>query len=241
MNYMQELTAYPFSTIGKRQNNEDAFYPPIPPATTNIFIVCDGVGGNNSGETAANITAQTMGENIKQLDSTNVVTALQQVTIALQEYVVANPSSAAMATTLVLAACKNDEVLVAWCGDSRLYHIRNGQVLYKTTDHSLVQQIVSSGLITEQKALGHSKKNIILRSVHAKMDINDLEIFTLPNFEQTDYLLLCTDGLLEVLTPTFIQQYFASQNTIENLQQQLIQLAYNNTNDNCTWYLIQKK
>ncbi len=237
---MQELTAYPFSLLGKRQNNEDTFYPLTHTSTNTFFIVCDGVGGNSNGEIAARIIIDTVGKNIQQFTIAHILEALQVATTALEEYSSVNNTSPSMATTIVVAVCQMKEVIVAWCGDSRLYHIRNGQILYKTIDHSLVQQMVNTGIITEDQAVTHPKKNIILQSVHAKMNVRDVETTKLNNFESKDFLLLCTDGLLEVLSPTFIQQNFVNENTLENLQQQLIQLANNNTNDNCTWYLIQK-
>lgn len=227
--------------LGKRQLNEDAAFA-YTSTTKNIFIICDGVGGSAKGEVAANLVANAVGNKIiteNTLLETTLPKSIVEASILLKEYEIKNPESVGLATTIVAAIIQEREVNIAWCGDSRLYHVRNGEILYQTKDHSLVQQLINQGLLKEEQVKYHPRKNIVLHTVNSNMQLNYVETTKLRNIQTNDFFLLCTDGLAEVLTNQCMVEHFIASNTIENLQQHLLALTSNNTNDNCTWYLIQ--
>ncbi len=230
------------SLIGKRENNEDAFYPKIATEDSRIFIVCDGVGGSNKGEIASGITAEIAGSQLQdglQINAAAIKKALMLSVAEIRNHIHLHPENEGMASTVVLAVFNETNLQVAWCGDSRFYHIRDGKILFQTKDHSLVQQLVNEGLISEEQAQTHPRKNIILHSIATQTKESYIEFSEINDVKPGDFFLLCTDGLLEVLTNDFIKEQFIHTNSLQHIQAQLNILASGNTNDNCTWYLLQ--
>ena len=90
---------------------------------------------------------------------------LLRTELELDKIVAKNPEYKGMATTLTYLHLSPEGAIIAWAGDSRVYHIRDGKILFKTEDHSLVNQLVQAGQITEEEAAHHPQKNVILRAV----------------------------------------------------------------------------
>jgi protein phosphatase len=148
------------SEIGKRQNNEDNYG-----FDNGNFVVCDGVGGSEKGEIASEITVRCFLEAFKKNDSVNVNDVLKEAENKLSAYIAEHPEAIGMATTLTFSQIKDDCIYVGWVGDSRVYQFRNGKILFKTTDHSWVNEALKAGIITEEEAVDHPKSNIITRAV----------------------------------------------------------------------------
>jgi protein phosphatase len=144
-----------------------------------------------------------------------------------------------MSTTLTLAYLAESKILTAWCGDSRIYHFRNGNVLWRSEDHSMVSMLVKTGEISESEAENHPQKNIILRSINANSKPSDIETHWLTDIQTGDYLLLCTDGVLEQMN----DERFKSILKNENSDKRILFLNYceGKTSDNFSLYLIKLK
>lgn len=194
--------------LGKRRNNEDAFY-----YIDNLFIVCDGVGGANKGEVASHLASQKMAEFIENTPN-NIVNedfcekAIRFIEAAFDEQIKAKPECSGMGTTLV-ALYLTDKAYVIWAGDSPLYQFRDGKIIYKTKDHSLVQKMVDKGEITEEQALTHPQKNIILRAINGSTNPTNFEFTVLDDVQADDLFLLCTDGVNDGLSNEKIEQIVA--------------------------------
>jgi PPM family protein phosphatase len=238
--------AFELCEIGGRANNEDSIYPrkgTVSPGNR-LFIVCDGVGGSAGGEFASAIVSETLHTYLSQNsggvipDEKTVNDALENSIRALKNHVKNHPETEGMACTLTFAYIGTDSILFGWCGDSRIYHIRDGEVLYKTTDHSMVGEMVRSGLITEEESRTNPNKNIILRSVNAAAKSTEVELHTINDVREGDYILLCTDGLLENVDEKAIREIFKTAGS-ENLAVTFNRYCYGRTKDNYSMYLVQ--
>ena len=243
---MQPSNIYYLYEIGGKKNQEDYIWPVAGKATLQdkIFIVCDGVGGSDNGEIASKIIAESMGKalqkvNIEQITSGFVNEQLDIARQKLVEYARANRLNRDMATTFCMLAIGEKRAFIAWSGDSRVYHLREGEVLYKTSDHSLVNTLVKKGEITEEDALLHPQKNIILKAIKADGSPIDTEDIWIENIKTGDYFLLCTDGLFENITEKDIH-FFLNQNDRGHfdLVNAFQKKCFNRTRDNYSMYLI---
>jgi len=189
-----------------RASNEDAFgYD----ERLGIFVVCDGMGGHAAGEVASRVAVDTVlgyfrehepavGQsdylNDAPLGARLLAEAVKQANEAILEYAEANKNTSGMGTTLVAARFAEDTVSIANVGDSRIYLLRDGQLLQLTEDHSLVMEQVRRGMLTLEDAKHSSVQNIITRALGTdETTLPDLGEFPAEN---GDLLLLATDGVL---------------------------------------------
>ena len=233
-----QINIQELSQIGKRQNNEDSI---LSSPQNGLFTVCDGVGGNNKGEVASNIACNIIINSLKQysnIELSQIGITLQQVEKEFENYIKNNPESAGMATTLAMLQLTDTRATIVHIGDSRVYHIRNGKILFQTEDHSLVNELVASGYITIEEAKVHPKKNQITRALQVSKEsaLADVDIFS--NILPNDYFFLCTDGILESIDNEFIEKEFVVEADCENIIQKISSLCLENSNDNYSAILI---
>ena len=190
----------------KRSNNEDACF--VMPKE-NIYIVADGVGGNNGGEIASRTAVSHIAEYVRNNPPTDIVN--QEV--LLQEYLLAclseinqviydlankYPENAGMATTIVIAVLAEAHAYIMNIGDSRAYIYRNEKIRQITEDHTYINTLVKLGIITPEEARVHPKRNMITKALGGERDIAP-DFFGL-EIQEGDILLICTDGLHGELT-----------------------------------------
>lgn len=230
--------------IGDRHNNEDSIFPPLGKATTTnrLFLVCDGVGGQDKGELASQIICKTFPKFFFDQKQENNATALLQGSLQYAEenirsYLRENEGSDGMASTLTVMYFVNNQVVIGWVGDSRIYQIRNGKIIYQTKDHSLVQSLVDMGEISVDEVKDHPQKNVIERSVNGR-DPARMDIVTLTDIEEGDFFLMCTDGMLETLDDSFINNWMHFNESVEEIKHKMFLNANGKTQDNFSMYLI---
>jgi protein phosphatase len=187
----------------ERSENQDfyGYYEPEDDAEFalkgRVIIVCDGMGGHAGGEVASRLAVQTIIETYKA-DTTGNVPELLRASIeaanrAIWKHASENPPLKGMGSTCVSMAIKDGIAYFGHVGDSRCYLVRQEQLVQMTQDHSLVQQMVNEGLLREEEMESHPEKNVILRSLGVKPDV-DVEV----NYYQLqpgDIYCLSTDGL----------------------------------------------
>ena len=145
-----------------------------------------------------------------------------------------------MGTTVILAITFGNRVYIGHIGDSRLYRIRKNIIRQLTTDHSYVQALLKEGTITKEQAYNHPQKNILLKVVGCEPYIEpDILV---KGFLKDDVLLMCTDGLTNMLTNEEIFNIITNEkNNLENTWKQLIDAANENGgNDNISVILVSK-
>lgn len=243
---MELTNIYHINEIGGKRNQEDYIWPPPGNASfqDKVFIVCDGVGGSENGELASMIVAESLAENLqkiplKKLTLEDIDNIVYEAKHKLAEYVRTNNLNSDMATTLALLLLFDNKALCVWCGDSRIYHIRNGHTLYKTLDHSLVNTLIRNGEISAEEARTHTKKNIILKAVKADGSDVEYEHYWITDIKNGDYFLLCTDGLLENIDDKELKELLNDSNANEaDLVPAFQRFCENKTRDNYSMYLL---
>jgi protein phosphatase len=184
----------------KRGNNEDACF--VMPKE-GVFIIADGVGGGASGEIASRTTVSMIAEYVRSnppLGITDVATAkayflpcLQEINDKIFEMAEKYVENQGMATTVVIGHVNGKRGYFANIGDSRAYVFRKGRLRQITEDHSYVNDLVRTGVISEEDAQTHAKKNMITKALGG--DPVCEPDFYQANLENGDVILLCTDGL----------------------------------------------
>ncbi len=236
--------------IGKRKNQEDNIFPAMNKAdnNTNIFIVCDGVGGLDKGETASDLACREFAKNIKTVSETSSHTdsniqiylqAFENTQTAFDEYIDKNPETKGMATTLVSVHIHKQGLSVTHCGDSRFYHIRNEKIFWQTEDHTVINELIKAGVMTEEEAKD-SKRNKISRAVQGKnIRKTKPDIHFIKDIQRDDYLFLCSDGVSGSITDTELCEILSAEVTNKEKIQTINILCDANSTDNYSAYLIQ--
>jgi serine/threonine protein phosphatase PrpC len=203
---MLDLEFVERTDIGRvRDHNEDSmgYASPATPAQVRthgwMFVLADGVGGQEKGEVASKTAVESMVAGFhKAKDGESHSAVMQRLvqqanTSVFEAAVTGGRTTAGMATTVVACALRYDRVSVAHVGDSRCYLIRNGKAAQITRDHTIASEQLRLGIITAQEASEGETSHILSRSLGteliANIDTNDHQIFT------GDVLLLCSDGL----------------------------------------------
>lgn len=235
-----------FTFQGKRENNEDAIHPSLGTATlqNRFFIVCDGVGGAQKGELASHIAVTGFADYFTKYPTGTFSDAAIKAafTYVLEEFdamLKAQYLLRGMATTLTLVGIGEKDITVAHIGDSRIYQIRSGKIIFKSEDHSKVNYLLRMGLITPQQAQNHPERNVITRAIQGSHKETDIEINHLTDVKSGDYFFQCTDGVLENVTDEALSQILDSDQANEKKLQLLLNLCEGNTRDNYSGYLLQ--
>ncbi|MDO3625748.1 PP2C family serine/threonine-protein phosphatase [Mucilaginibacter sp. BT774] len=231
--------------IGQRPKLEDSIYPAAGKATVSdkLFIVCDGVGGEKMGEEASRIACEEFAAFFDQnvppsgaLSDTYVRAAQSHVLQQMRNYAVQHPEAQKMSTTLTLAYLTENNVSIAWCGDSRIYHLRKGEVIWRSADHSLVENLVRHGEITEEEARILPLRNVITRALSATGSTSEIETHIIKDAREEDYIMLCTDGVLEQINDDRLREITLSH--ASNKRGLFMEYCSDVTKDNYSLYLL---
>lgn len=207
----------------------------------NLFIVADGMGGHNAGDFASKFTVEALVESIKGSKETDPVKILQESIENANEELLKKAQEekqlSGMGTTLVVATIDKDYLCVANVGDSRLYII--GKVIQQITkDHSLVEEMVRLGEIDREVAKTHPDKNIITRAIGASCQI-EIDFFE-RYLKQGDLVLMCSDGLTNMLEDKEIEFVMKKETSVEEKSEELVNTAnINGGKDNIAVVIIE--
>jgi len=223
---------------GQRPYNEDSFF-----LNTNqqFYMVCDGVGGSNRGDIASKKACEYFSEFLQRtgdFSETGMEEALQYTEHQFDEYIEQNSDTKGMATTLTALKFLSGKAIIGHIGDSRVYQIRNGKILFETQDHSFVNELVASGFLTPEEAKVHPKRNKITRAIQGTEYSTLIDVNILEDLLPGDYFMLCSDGILESIDEEFIESQFVMENNLENLQKKISEICAANSNDNYTAIIL---
>lgn len=215
-----------------RKINQDYVYASIEPigGLPNLFLVADGMGGHKSGDYASRYIAENLTAYLKQTKENGTIVPLlregiEQVNRRLYQESMSNVELNGMGTTLVACVIDKDIMYVANIGDSRLYLVQN-HLKQITRDHSYVEELVSLGQLERGSRDYKEKKNIITRAVGAqeKLGIDFFEV----NLRPGDYVLMCSDGLSNMLEDAEIEEIICSELELNEKAEKLITVANDN-------------
>lgn len=189
----------------KRAQNQDSFshHPEM-----GLYVVADGMGGHQGGETASLMAVQLIPERFKALkdkkwDNVSALkTAIMDASNSIHLKAKEQPKLEGMGTTAVTILIEHPQVYIGHVGDSRCYLIRHHRIWQLTRDHSLVQEKLKAGLITREKLKTDKMKNVITRSVGFEEDV-DVDVYEM-QIQPGDVFVLCSDGLSGPLTDELI-------------------------------------
>ena len=229
----EKVKLFSITDVGRRREiNEDYLFTSDEPVGNlpNLFIVADGMGGHNAGDYASKHAVEKAVMSIRnftgEYDAENILQkAIDDANTHINKISRQNRSLKGMGTTFVAATFEDNHVTVANVGDSRLYVV-NDFITQITKDHSLVEEMVDMGGIDREAARKHPDKNIITRAVGVKeyvlVDFFDVHI------GRTEKLLLCTDGLTNMLKDEEIHKIIIGSSSLEDAGRRLIEAANEN-------------
>ena len=189
-----------------RQQNQDFCRTEVLADGQMLLIACDGMGGARAGNVASELAAQAFGdvvlEGLSDPERSGDIKRLLEEAVEIANHAVwhrsgTDPDCLGMGTTLVAALVRGKQVTVANVGDSRAYAVNEEGIRQVTTDHSIVQMMVQRGELTPEQAKSYPGKNLITRAIGTETTVQS-DVFPL-DLERDDVLLLCTDGLSNLL------------------------------------------
>jgi serine/threonine protein phosphatase PrpC len=259
-----ELYYYGLSDTGNlRDNNEDYFFAGKLKKDEYLFIVADGMGGHQAGEIASR---KAVGMFVSQLEkeknvktnknSNHTLERLKRIVMDINVTLIREGSRShiknGMGTTLSALYIKKDQGYIVHVGDSRIYlfpgsltHTGNTtdtsgqlrQLTQLTEDHSFVGKLLKDGLITEEEARGHPKRNVLYQSIGIKRDITIQTTGPIPIKMDQKYLL-CSDGLYGVVTDSEIEEYLNDKSTAQIAEQLVKRANFNGGPDNISVIVV---
>jgi protein phosphatase len=221
-----------------RSSNQDSGY-----SGTNLYVVADGMGGHAGGDIASALATQ----HVAKIDDvypdsdqamSSLLDAMREANRNLSDTVSKFNYLAGMGTTMDAVIFTGSIANIAHIGDSRVYLMRNSKLTQITKDHTFVQQLIDAGRLTEEEALIHPRRNVILRvlgdtSEEPEFDIHQIEV------QPGDRLLLCSDGLCGVVPNYLIEENMKVANLDEAIELLIDEAKEYGAPDNVTVLLLE--
>ena len=229
------MKAFSLTDIGKKtQLNQDHLYASTDPVGNlpNIFLVADGMGGHKAGGYASSCAVETILAEAGRCARTDAAEILTEAICRANDVIERRPGEverlAGMGTTVVAASVDAETLVAANVGDSRLYviNVLKHSIEQVTEDHSLVQEMVKFGGINKEEARVHPNKNIITRAVGLERKLQ-VDCFR-RRLEPGDRILLCSDGLTDMLEDEQIRYILDRKEDVRSTAQALVKAANDN-------------
>ncbi len=228
-----------------RKNNED-FHAVINVGSDSVFVIADGMGGHAVGERASRTAVEYVLASLprdlseaktkKELEnSLNLMVEKANIKVYLES--LENKEYKGMGTTLTIAVIRDWRLYLSHIGDCRVYLLHGSALSRLTVDHTLVQELVDSGSITEEEAMTHPKRHILIKS----LGVNEYMSPDTYSFDisEGDLIMLCTDGLYGAVTESEIRTIMKKHKNLDECSSQLIDAAKREGGkDNITVILI---
>lgn len=230
-----------------RKENQDGYYLARFGESVVAGVVCDGMGGARAGNVASQLAIEIFGRHMEVLHnglSKAPAALLEQAAFAANEEIYQRAATDAdclgMGTTMVAALLQGTTAYLLNIGDSRAYHIGGQGIKKLTRDHSVVEDLVARGKITPEQARSHPQKNLITRAIGStfkvRADLHEKELLA------GEYLLLCSDGLSNLVTDQEMLYEILHGGTAETCCQRLVDITLSRgAQDNVTIILLEMK
>ncbi len=215
-----------------RDSNEDSV---ATDPVNGLAILADGMGGYNAGEIASGVATafikadlgRWLSEVGKKATSAEIGRAMSlcvdKTNQSIFNSAASNPQYSGMGTTLVVAVFRDQRLMLGHIGDSRCYRLRQGELTRLTRDHSLLQEQLDAGLLTQEQAATSANKNLVTRALGVEdavmVEVNENMI------EPDDVYLLCSDGLSDMIKDDVIKKVMFASLTIQSMADRLVAAA----------------
>lgn len=190
-----------------------------------IYVVADGMGGHNAGEVASKLAVDSIIKYVQDgdIDDTSLEKAILYANKQIFDMSIKEESCGGMGTTVTVCLIYDNKIRVANVGDSCCFGIKDKTITKITRDHSLVQELIDSGSLTEEEGINHPKKNVITRALGTKENVA-VDIFELDRNEYKIFLL-CSDGLTNEISKTKALSVILESESFQEASDELIYLA----------------
>lgn len=228
------MKVYVRTDIGNsRELNEDSYYTPQEGEC--FCAVADGMGGHNAGEVASAMAVEAFAREMRACPRTGsaMCQAVERANEAVYGESQRNVLCSGMGTTFTALMMSGGRASIAHVGDSRVYLLRKGTVMRLTIDHTVVEEMVLKGIITQREAKYHPRRNLITRALgtdeSVEVDLIEIELM------RNDVFLLCTDGFSNSVDEKEILEYSEGRGAWQDKLDALMRLALKNGgSDNIT-------
>lgn len=232
-----------------RKENQDRFLIQVLEGRDSaVAVLCDGMGGAQAGSVASTMATEAFMTHalacLNQPSDTRdvseiAVDAANYTNIKVYDRSFADFGCIGMGTTLVAAIVREQQTAIVNVGDSRCYLIADRQIRLLTRDHSLVEDLIDRGALTRDEAKSHPRKNVITRAMGVEQTVL-CDVFT-PKLKQGDILLLCSDGLSNLVSEEEILSAVKKKSKLETICANLMELALQRgAGDNVTVALLER-
>ncbi len=226
-----------------RPYNQDNHY--IDP-NGRFFILADGMGGHAGGEEASRIATEVIKEYFEAnwdapIESQDLLEkSIYQANEGILEDQQANPQRGDMGTTLVVVIFRNGKTWRAHVGDSRLYHLYDGNLEQITADHTWIAQAIRAGEITPEDAKFHPWRHVLSQCLGRRDLFEGIDIELIEEIKVGDRFLLCSDGLTEEVNDDVITEHLQEEGSLDEVANKLVETAKENGgSDNITVVLVE--
>lgn len=193
-----------------------------------LYIVADGMGGHNAGEVASKMAVEGIINFVKENygeipDNEILIEGIAEVNYKIYKHSLEKSNLSGMGTTITAALVTNECIRVVNVGDSLCYGIEDEAIDKITKDHSLVQELLDAGSISEEEAKNHPRKNIITRAIGTNIRV-EVDQFTVP-LKAYEYFVLCTDGLSNEVSAEEIFNEIRWSDDLQESSSRLVNMA----------------
>ena len=229
------MRSFYLTDAGKvRDHNEDSVIIVKNSDNEYLMAIADGMGGHSAGEVASSIAIGYLGEHFKEtffhLNKISAINwirdSVDTINTLIFQHEKTHPESKGMGTTLVLAVYTKDYLLFGNVGDSSGFVLKDDELRKVTYDHTLVNLLVSAGELTKEEASIHPKKNVLMKALGAALNV-DVDIFECDMDMNIREVLLCSDGLTNMLDREQIEKVLLGEGSVEEKVERLIRKANN--------------
>ncbi len=229
------MRSFYLTDTGKvRDHNEDSVIIVKNSDNEYLMAIADGMGGHSAGEVASSIAIGYLGKHFKEtffhLNKISAINwirdSVDTINTLIFQHEKTHPESKGMGTTLVLAVYTKDYLLFGNVGDSSGFVLKDDELRKVTYDHTLVNLLVSAGELTKEEASTHPKKNVLMKALGAALNV-DVDIFECDMDMNIREVLLCSDGLTNMLEREQIEKVLLSEGSVEEKVEKLIKKANN--------------
>ena len=219
--------------VGRRRHNEDAY---LVKPELGLMLVADGVGGHEAGEVASGITCDTIANRLAE--GASLEEAVRSANREVMAAVSGGNGKQGMASTVVAMKLDGADYELAWVGDSRAY-LWDGKLKLLTRDHSMMEILLARGEISREEMAGHPQRNVIVQAIGLQAEDSLRVDINRGHLAEGQILLLCSDGMSDVLENAAIAEILASDDSLEDRCQRLVTTSIEHGGkDNATVVLV---
>lgn len=212
---------------GKRESNQDFICIDRLESGASFFLIADGMGGYEKGDEAARIVSEnifTFLNYVESINEQNIQQAVQKANLAIRQFNIKNNiKSGATIGGIIL---EKNIFHIFWIGDVMVYQINKDKVLFQTKSHTLVNSLLESESIREEKSLD-KYKHIVTRSVSGKPSESCIGYQSI-EFSEEDSFIICSDGIHNTISVEQILVYASQENGLQELENQFLQKSRDN-------------